>query len=124
MRFISRSLHAWLDYPVALGLVTLPFLLGLGSQQPIALAISPIVGLAAFVLTLFTDHELGLFRVLPYRFHQAVDLAVGLLFLAIPFAFGLTGLDAAYYWINGAAVVAVIGLSAPEPMTERKIASV
>lgn len=123
MRFISRSLHAWLDYPVALGLITLPFLLGLGSQQPIALAISPIVGLAAFVLTVFTDHELGVFRVLPYRFHQAADLTVGLLFLAVPFAFGLTGLDAAYYWINGATVVVVIGLSAPETLPARDTAS-
>ena len=114
MRFISRSIHARLDYPVALALIALPFLLGLGSQQPMALIISPIIGFAAFVLTVFTDHELGGFRVLPYRFHQAVDLTVGLLFLAIPFALGFTGIDAAYYWINGLAVVTVIGLSTPE----------
>ncbi len=53
-------------------------------------------------------------RVLPYKLHLAVDLAVGMLFLALPFALGFTGLDAAYYWLNGAAVVAVIGLSKPD----------
>jgi len=114
MRFVTKTIHAWLDYPVALALVTLPFALGLGASNPLALAVSPVVGVAAFVLTVFTDHQSGLIRVLPYRLHLAVDLAVGLLFLALPFALALEGLDAAYYWLNGAAVVAVIALSEPE----------
>ena len=114
MFFVTKTIHAWLDYPVALALVTLPFLLGLGDSHPLALAISPVVGLAAFALTVFTDHHLGVFRVLPYKLHLAVDLAVGLLFLVLPVALGFTGLDAAFYLLNGAAVVAVIALSKPE----------
>ena len=96
MRFITKTIHAWLDYPVAL-----------------ALTIAPLVGFAALLLTVFTDHPTGLVRVLPYRLHLAVDLAVGLLFLALPFALGFGGLDAVLYWLNGAAVVTVIALSAP-----------
>ena len=115
MRFVTKTIHAWLDYPVAFALVTLPFLLGLGADKPLALAISPIVGAAAFLLTVFTDHDLGVIRILPYRLHLAVDLAVGLLFLALPLALGFTGLDAAFYLVNGFAVVAVICLSKPEP---------
>ena len=114
MRFVTKTIHAWLDYPVALALIALPFLLGLGASHPLAQVISPVVGVAAFLLTVFTDHHLGVFRVLPYKLHLAVDLAVGLLFLALPFAAGFQGLDAAFYWLNGAAVVAVIGLSKPE----------
>lgn len=114
MRFVTKTIHAWLDYPVALALVALPFLLDLGASHPLALVISPVVGVAAFVLTVFTDHHLGVIRVLPYRLHLAVDLAVGLLFLILPLALGFRGLDAAFYWLNGAAVVAVIGLSRPE----------
>lgn len=114
MRFVTKTIHAWLDYPVALALISLPFLLGLGSSNPLALTISPVIGLAAFALTVFTDHHLGVVRVLPYRLHLAVDLAVGVLFLILPFALGFEGLDAAFYWLNGAAVVAVIGLSKPE----------
>lgn len=116
MRFVTKSIHAWLDYPVALALIAVPLLLGLGSSHPLALAISPVVGVAALVLTIFTDHQFGLIRVLPYRFHLAVDLAVGLVFLALPFALGFAGLDAAFYWLNGAAVVTVIALSKPEPI--------
>lgn len=114
MRFVSKSIHARLDYPVALALIALPFLLGLGASHSLALAISPIVGVAALLLTVFTDHPLGIVRILPYRLHLAVDLVVGLLFLALPFAFGFSGIDAAFYLVNGAAVVFVIGLSKPE----------
>jgi len=114
MRFVTKQIHSWLDYPVAFALIILPFLLGLGESNALALTISPIIGVAALLLTVFTDHQTGLIRVLPYKLHLAVDLAVGVLFLILPFALGLTGLDAAYYWLNGAAVVAVIGLSKPE----------
>ncbi|MCA9768290.1 MAG: hypothetical protein KC485_05675, partial [Gemmatimonadetes bacterium] len=66
------------------------------------------------LLTVFTDHHLGLVRVLPYRLHLAADFVVGLLFLALPVALGFTGLDAAFYLLNGAAVVAVVGLASPD----------
>ena len=123
--FVTKTIHAWLDYPVALALIGLPFVLGLGEVQPAALWLSVMTGFAAFVLTVFTDHQLGVFRVLPYRLHMAVDLAVGLTFLAAPFLFGFAGLEAAYYWLNGAAVVAVISLHRAEPegdTAERTIA--
>ena len=37
MRFVTKTIHAWLDYPVALTLIALPFLLGLGASHPLAL---------------------------------------------------------------------------------------
>ncbi|KIC36024.1 SPW repeat domain-containing protein [Leisingera sp. ANG-M7] len=114
LRFVTRTIHAYLDYPVAIALMGLPFLLGLGESNPLALWLSVATGIAAFVLTVLTDHHLGLIRVLPYKLHLTVDLIVGLTFLAAPFVFGFAGLDAAFYWLNGAAVVAVISLSAPE----------
>ncbi|UWQ24649.1 hypothetical protein K3553_17150 [Leisingera aquaemixtae] len=114
LRFVTRTIHAYLDYPVAAALMGLPFLLGLGESNPLALWLSVATGIAAFVLTLLTDHHLGLVRVLPYKLHLTVDLIVGLAFLAAPFVFGFTGLDSAFYLLNGAAVVAVISLSAPE----------
>ncbi|CUH49781.1 hypothetical protein [Ruegeria atlantica] len=103
LSFVTRNIHAYLDYPVAFALMGLPFLLGLGQSNPMALW-----------LTVLTDHHLGIWRVLPYNFHLAVDLLVGVVFLAAPSLFGFSGLDAIFYWLNGAAVVAVISLSAPE----------
>lgn len=114
LRFVTKTIHAYLDYPVAIALMALPFLLGLGSSSPLAFWLSAVTGAAAFVLTVLTDHETGVVRVLPYSFHLAVDFAVGIVFLAAPFALGFTGLDAWYYWANAAAVLSVVSLHKPD----------
>lgn len=122
-RVITKTIHAFLDYPVAIMLMGAPFILGLGEGQPVALWLSVATGVAAFILTLLTDHQLGVFRVLPYWVHLAVDAAVGTLFLLAPFAFGFTGLDAIFYWANGAAVMVVVSLHKPDPQTVPVMAS-
>jgi hypothetical protein len=113
IRFVTRKIHSYLDYPVAFALIGLPFLLGLGATNPLALWLSVATGIAALVLTVLTDHETGIIRVLPYSWHVAVDFAVGLLFVAAPSLFGFSGLDAWFYWVNGGAVLTVIALSRP-----------
>lgn len=116
VRFVTRQVHAYLDYPVAISLMALPFVLNLGVSNPTAKWLAVATGAAAFILTVLTDHELGVFRVLPYWLHVAVDRLVGLVFVAAPFALGFTGLDALYYWANGAAVLLVtLVLNASEP---------
>jgi len=114
-RIVTKSMHAFLDYPVALSLMTAPFLLGLGSSHSLALWLAVGTGMAAFILTLFTDHKLGVFRVLPYSMHLAVDFLVGVVFLLAPSVLAFNGLDSWYYWANGAAVLLVVGLHKPEP---------
>ena len=117
LRFVTKTIHAYLDYPVAIVLIVLPFLLGLGSTNPSARWLAVVVGIAAFVLTVFTDHKLGLIRVLPYSFHLRVDFLVGVLFIVAPFILQFSGLDAWFYWINGAAVLTVVSLHKPESDT-------
>ncbi|MGB1252799.1 MAG: hypothetical protein ACPG8W_19450 [Candidatus Promineifilaceae bacterium] len=114
IRFVTKTIHAYLDYPVALALMILPFIFGLGSSHPLALWLSVGTGVAAFILTLLTDHQLGAMRVIPYSVHLAVDFAVAIVFLIAPFAFGFNGLDAWFYWVNAAAVLTVVGLHKPE----------
>ena len=117
-RFVTKSIHAYLDYPVAISLMVAPFLLGLGASGPLAIWLSVATGVAAFVLTLLTDHQLGVVRVVPYWLHVAVDRLVGITFLIAPFALGFSGLDAAYYWINAIAVLIVtVVLAAPDSST-------
>ena len=114
-RFVTKTMHAFLDYPVALSLMLLPFLLQLGGSHPLALWLAVGTGIAAFVLTLLTDHKLGVFRVLPYSAHLAVDFVVGVVFVVAPIVFSFAGLDAWYYWANGTAVLLVVSLHKPEP---------
>lgn len=114
MRFVTKQIHAYLDYPVAVALMALPFLLGLGSSNQFALQLSVGTGIAAFVLTLLTDHQLGVYKVIPYKGHLLVDALVGLVFVVSPFVFSFEGLDAYYYWIIGGAVLTVVSLHKPE----------
>ncbi|WP_299138198.1 hypothetical protein [uncultured Tateyamaria sp.] len=113
-RFITKSIHAYLDYPVALGLLVMPFLFGLGAENVLAFWLSVATGVAAFGLTVLTDHHLGVIRVLPYGLHLAVDGMVGVAFVAAPILLGFVGLDFWYYMVLGLTVLAVVGLHQPE----------
>ena len=113
-RFVTKTTHAYLDYPVAVGLIVMPTLLGLGSTNPMAFWLSIVTGVAALLLTLFTDHATGVFPVLPYTLHLMVDATVGLGFIVAPFLLGFTGLDAVYYWAIGATVMIVVALHKAE----------
>lgn len=114
MKFVTKRIHAFLDYPVAVMLIILPFLLGLGSSSQMALWLSVCTGVAAFILTLFTDHHLGVFKIIPYNGHLTVDFLVAVTFILAPFIFSFKGIDAYYYWINGITVLTVVSLHKPE----------
>ncbi|MEL6833754.1 MAG: hypothetical protein AAFP77_12220 [Bacteroidota bacterium] len=114
MKFVTKQIHAYLDYPVAIALIGLPFLLGLGSSNPLAFQLSVITGVAALILTILTDHQLGVIQVIPYKTHLLVDFLVGVVFVLAPFLFSFEGLDAYYYWLNGAAVLFVVSMHKPE----------
>ena len=113
-RFVTKSIHAYLDYPVAIGLIAMPFLFGLGAVNPIAFWLSVVTGVAAFFLTVLTDHHLGIFRVLPYSLHLTVDGLVGAAFVIAPMVLGFTGIEYWYYMALGLTVLAVVGLHQPE----------
>ncbi len=114
MKFITKTIHAYLDYPVAFSLMALPSVLSLGQSHPAAKWLGVGTGIAAFVLTLLTDHKTGVIRVVPYSVHLAVDFLVGVIFVVAPFVLGFSGIDAWFYWANGGAVLAVVGLHQPE----------
>ncbi len=118
MRFITKTMHAYIDYPVAIGLMAMPFLLGLSE---LATALSVTTGLAALMLTALTDHQTGLAKVLPYKLHLAVDAMVGAAFVAAPLVLSLGGLDAAYFWAIGGTVLLVVAAHRPEENTSAAI---
>ncbi|MCW9705987.1 SPW repeat domain-containing protein [Fodinibius salsisoli] len=117
MKFVTKKIHSYLDYPVAVALMALPFVLGLGNSNSLALQLSVGTGIAALILTLLTDHQLGVYRIIPYKGHLFADTLVGILFVITPFVFLFEGLDAYYYWIIGATVLAVVSLHKPEVAT-------
>jgi len=123
MKFVTKKMHAFIDYPVALALIILPFVLGLGESNIIALYASVITGVAALLLTLITDHETGVVKLVSYKLHLIVDFAVGLTFVLLPFVLGFQGLDLIYYLANGIAVLTVVGLHKAEKSVDLDLAS-
>ena len=113
-RFITKSIHAYLDYPVAIGLIAMPFLFGLGEGNMLAFWLSVATGVAAFILTILTDHLLGVVRILPYKLHLDVDGIVGVVFVIAPIALGFSGIEFWYYMALGLTVLAVVGLHKSE----------
>ena len=49
-------------------------------------------------------------RVIPYKIHLIVDFLVGVVFVIAPFLLSFEGLDAYFYWLNGAAVLFVVSM--------------
>jgi hypothetical protein len=111
IRFLSPSLHGIVDYLAAAGLLTMPFILGLGSSAPLAKWLAVGTGIAVVVSSLMTDYPYGAFRILSFRKHLAIDTLAAVVFALAPSVFGFHGLDAWYYWANSAAVFLVVGLS-------------
>jgi len=114
MKFITKNIHAYLDYPVAIALMGVPFLLQLGTSNPLAFYLSVITGIAALLLTVMTDHKLGIVKLISYKTHLVVDFLVGLTFVMAPFLMGFSGIDLIYYLVNGLAVLMVVGLQRPD----------
>ena len=123
IRFVTKDIHAFLDYPVAVSLMAAPFLLNLGNSHPMAKWLAFATGIAALILTLLTDHKLGVFPVLPYSVHLTVDFLVAITFLVAPMIFGFSGLDAWYYLVNAAAVLVVVGVHKPETVMSGNLAT-
>ena len=87
MRFISSRTHGILDYGTGLLLLVAPYLLGFangGAAQYLPMAI----GAAIIGMSLFTDYELSLSRVIPLSTHLMADVGSGLLLAASPWLFG------------------------------------
>jgi len=118
IRFLTPTLHGVVDYIAAAALLTLPFVLGLGTSSPLAKWLAVGTGLAVIVTSLLTDYKYGAVRVLPFKGHLAIDAAVATGFTLAPALLGFTGLDAWFYWVNAVAVFAVVALSEPGESSE------
>ena len=111
IRFLTPTLHGVADYLAAAGLLTMPFILGVGSTAPLARWLAVGAGVALVIYSSMTDYRLSAVRILPFRQHLMIDALAAVVFALAPSVLGFHGLDAWYYWSNSAAVFLVIGLS-------------
>ena len=117
LRFLSPTNHGIVDYVAAIALIVAPFVLKLGSSNSLALLISVASGIAVIVVSAATKYRYGIFKLIPFGGHLALDLLVATAFMLIPSIFKFSGLDEAYYYVNAAVVYLVVALTASEPTT-------
>ncbi len=87
MRFIPTRVHGAIDYLTGFALLAAPFVLGFANGGA-AQWVPMILGAAILVMSLMTDYELSLAKLIPLPLHLGVDAAGGLLLLVSPWLFG------------------------------------
>ena len=78
MRFISRKFHAVLDYMAGLILIAAPWMLGFADVEAAKWA-AVAVGVLILLMSLFTDYEGGVQKVLSMSTHLTMDVIAGYL---------------------------------------------
>ncbi|HVD24685.1 MAG TPA: SPW repeat protein [Gaiellaceae bacterium] len=106
MRFIPTKFHAPLDYIVGVALIAAPWILQF-SDVTAATVVSIVLGIGLIAYSLFTNYELGVWKVAPMAVHNLIDIAAGALLTASPWLFGFAD-ESANVWLP----FVVIGLAA------------
>jgi drug/metabolite transporter (DMT)-like permease len=106
MRVIPTAVHAPLDYIVGVALIAAPWIFQF-SGHTAATVISVVLGIGLIAYSLFTDYELGVWRVFPMSVHNLYDIGAGALLAASPWIFGFAD-ESANVW----APHLIVGLAA------------
>ena len=78
MRFIPTKFHAPLDYIVGAVLIAGPWIFQY-SDDTAAMGISIVLGIGLIAYSLFTNYELGVWKVAPMAVHNLIDIVAGAL---------------------------------------------
>lgn len=84
MKIISSKTHAILDFITIIALLALPDLVFL---TPTAATLSYTLAVIHFIMTITTDFKGGIFKLIPFKVHGYVELAVGIILLVLAFTF-------------------------------------
>jgi hypothetical protein len=106
MRFIPTKFHAPLDYIVGVALIAAPWIFQF-SEHTAPTVVSIVLGIGLIAYSLFTDYELGVWKVAPMAVHNLIDIAAGGLLAASPWLFGFAD-ESANVWLP----FVVVGLAA------------
>ena len=97
MRFIPTKFHAPLDYIVGAALIAAPWIFQF-SEHTAPTILSIVLGIGLIAYSLFTNYELGVWKVAPMAVHNLIDIVAGALLAVSPWLFGFAD-DPANVWI-------------------------
>jgi hypothetical protein len=115
---INTRLHGIMDYTFGF-ILLLPWIVNYhqGSKDTDIIALT---GAATIVLSLMTDYELSVVKVVPMKAHLFIDVLSGLLLIALPFLFPVSHYY--LYWpvILGLGELLIVLLSSSKPFVVTK----
>jgi hypothetical protein len=106
MRFVPTKFHAPLDYIVGVALIAMPWIFQF-SDVTSATVLSVVLGIGLIAYSLFTDYELGVWKVAPMAVHNLIDVVAGALLALSPWLFGFAD-EGANAWLP----LVVVGVAA------------
>ena len=87
MRFIPTKFHAPLDYIVGVALIAAPWIFRF-SEDTAATIVPIVLGIGLIAYSLFTNYELGIWKVTPMAVHNLFDIGAGAVLALSPWLFG------------------------------------
>ena len=89
MRILPTRIHGMIDYAFGVLLLVAPYLFGFADGSA-AQYVPQLLGVAIIGMSLMTDYELSLARVISMPVHLGVDMLGGVLLAASPWLFGFS----------------------------------
>lgn len=108
MKFLSPTLHGFVDYAAAIALILAPFLILPDTAPAIATWFSVAAGVGLILYSLITDYSVSIRNAIPFKVHLMLDFAAGAAFVAMPFLLGFEDVTKVYYLVMGVAVILVV----------------
>lgn len=105
MKIISSKSHAILDYATVVFLLLSPTLFQMEGSLCTA---TYLVGAVHLVLTVLTNFEYGLIKVIPFRIHGLIEVIMALGLAALAFWFFDNGNEFGFYFYMALSIVIMI----------------
>lgn len=106
MKILSSKAHGILDYLFSAFLLLTPTLFNLGGR---ICTVIYILGAVHFLLTLVTKFEPGVIKLIPFRIHGLIEIAVALVLVVFAFVFYHYGNSFGfYYFLSLAGVILIV----------------
>ncbi len=93
MRFISTKTHGIIDYIVGIILFFAPSIFGFSEYGGAAVTIPQVLGVAILIVTLLTNFEPGLIKLIPMSLHLWFDYLGSILLIVSPWLFNFSNLS-------------------------------
>lgn len=115
---ISTRFHGLLDYVAGIAL-TLPWIVNFYEDNSDTWILA-ITGLFIIIISLLTNYELGIIRLIPMKLHLFVDVLIAAYLIALPFMYPMYHYYAYWPVITGVLRLIIVVLTSSRPFVVTK----